>query len=47
MLFLCPSKDQDIVQIDYHNAFRYKVLEDVIHHGLEDGQTISYSKEHY
>ena len=22
-------------------------LEDVVHHGLEDGWTVSYSKEHY
>ena len=37
MLFLCPSKDQDVVQIDHHNAFCYEVSKDVVHHGLEGG----------
>ena len=47
MLLLCPSEDQDVVQIDHHNAFCYEVSEDVIHYGLEDGQTVGHSKEHY
>jgi len=47
MLFLHPSKDQDVVQIDHHNAFRYEVSEDVVHYGLEGGQTVGYPKEHY
>ena len=44
MLFLYSSKDQDIVQIDHHNAFHYEVLEDVIHHSLEGGQAIGHPK---
>jgi len=47
VLLLCPSENQDVIQIDHHNAFCYEVSEDVIHHGLEGGQTISHSKEHY
>jgi len=47
MLFLCLGEDQDVVQIDHHNTFRYEVLEDVIHHGLEGSWTVSHSKEHY
>jgi len=47
MLFLHLGKDQDVVQIDHHNAFYYEVLEDVVHHGLEGGRAISYSKEHH
>ena len=47
MLFLCLGEDQDVVQVDHHNTFRYEVLEDVVHHGLEGGRTVSHSKEHY
>jgi len=47
MLLLYPSKDQDIVQIHYHNAFRYKVSENIVHHRLEGGQTVGHPKEHY
>ena len=47
MLFLHLGEDQDVVQVDHHNTFRYEVPEDVIHHGLEGGRTVSHSKEHY
>ena len=47
MLFLRLGEDQDVVQVDHHNTFRYEVLEDIIHHSLEGGQTVSHSKEHY
>jgi len=47
MLLFCPSKDQDVVQIDHHDAFHYEVTEDVVHHGLEGGWTVGYPKEHY
>ena len=47
MLFLCFGEDQDVVQVDHHDTFRYEVPEDVVHHGLEGGRTVSYSKEHY
>ena len=47
VLFLHLGEDQDVVQIDHHNIFRYEVPEDVIHHGLEGGWTVSHSKEHY
>ena len=47
MLLFHPGKDQDVVQIDYHNVFHYEVSEDIVHHGLEDGWAVGYSKEHY
>jgi len=47
MLFLHLGKDQDVIQIDYHNAFYYEVLEDVIHHDLESGQTVSHPEKYY
>jgi len=47
MLFLHLGEDQDVIQIDHHYTFCYKVPEDVIHHGLEGDQTVSPSKEHY
>ena len=47
MLFLRLGEDQDVIQVDHHNTFCYEVLEDIIHHGLEGGRTVSHSKEHY
>jgi len=47
MLFLCLGKNQDVVQIDHHNAFHYEVLEDVVYHGLEGGWAVSHFKEHH
>jgi len=47
VLLLCPSKDQDVVQIHHHNAFHYKVLEDIVHHSLESSRTVGYPKEHH
>jgi len=47
VFFLRLGKDQDVVQIDHHNTFCYEVPEDVVHHGLEGGWTISYFKEYY
>jgi len=47
VLFLYLGEDQDVVQVDHHNTFRYEVPEDVVHHGLEGGWTVSHSNEHY
>ena len=47
MLFLYLGEDQDVVQVDHHNISCYEVPEDVIHHSLEGGWTVSHSKEHY
>ena len=47
MLLFRPSKDQDVVQVDHHDAFRYEVLEDIVHYGLEGSRTVSHAKEHY
>jgi len=42
-----PSKDQDVIQVDRHDTFRYKIPEDVVHHSLKGGWAVSYAKEHY
>ena len=47
VFFLRLGEDQDVVQIDHHDTLRYEVPEDVVHHGLEGGQTVGHSKEHY
>jgi len=47
VLFLCLGKDQDVVQIDHHNAFYYEIPDDIVYHGLEDGWAVSHSKEHH
>jgi len=47
VLLFHPSKDQDVVQVNHYDTFRYEVPEDVVHHGLEDGRAISHAKEHY
>ena len=47
MLLFCPSKDQDVVQVDHHNTFCYEVLEDVVHYSLEGGGAVGHAKEHY
>lgn len=47
VLFLCPGKDQNIIQIYYHDTFCYEVLKNVIHHSLEGDWAIGHTKEHY
>ena len=47
MLLFCPSKDQDVVQVDHHDTFCYEVPEDVVHHRLEGGGAVGHAKEHY
>ena len=47
MLLFRPSKDQDVVQVDHHDTFRYEVPEDVVHYGLEGGGAVGHAKEHY
>ncbi|KAF8235155.1 hypothetical protein L208DRAFT_1258496, partial [Tricholoma matsutake] len=46
VLFNCVSEDEDVVKIDADNAFKDEVMENVIHHGLKGGRTISKAKEH-
>jgi hypothetical protein len=41
------GKYQDVIQVNYHNSFCNKFLEDVVHHGLEGGWTVSETKEHH
>ena len=47
MPLFCPGKDQDVIQVDHHDTFRYEVPEDVVHHGLEGGRAVSHAKKHY
>jgi hypothetical protein len=39
-------KYQDVIQVYYHNTFRNKVTEYIIHHGLEGGRTDREAEEH-
>jgi hypothetical protein len=41
------SEDQDVIEIDQDNFLHDKVLEDLIDHSLECGQTIGETKLHY
>ena len=47
MLLFCPSEDQDVIQIDHHDAFHNEVVEDVVYHGLEGSWTVGHPKKHY
>ena len=47
MLLLYLRKDQNVVQVHYHDPFGYEGPEDVVHYGLEGGRTVGHSKEHY
>jgi len=37
MLLFHLCKDQNVIQVHYHDPFGYESPEDVIHYGLEDG----------
>src|ERR1700742_3024371 len=39
-------EDENIVHIHHHNTFINQTLEDLIHHCLEGGRTVSETKEH-
>jgi len=47
VFLLCPCKDQNVVQVHYHNSFGYESPEDVVHHSLEGGGTIGHFKKHH
>ena len=47
MLFLCLHKDQNVVQVHYHDPFGYEGPEDVVHHSLEGSGAVGHSEEHY
>jgi len=47
MFLFCLRKDQNVVQVHYHDPFGYEGSENVIHHSLEGGRTVGYSKEHH
>jgi len=45
LFYLC--KDKNVIQAHHYNPFSYEGSEDVVHHSLEGGGTVGYSKEHY
>ena len=45
MFFFHLHKDQNVVQVHYHNPFGYEGPEDVIHHSLKGGRTVGHSEE--
>jgi len=47
MFLLRLCKDQNVVQVHYHNPFSHEGPEDVVHHSLEGGGTVGHSKEHH
>jgi hypothetical protein len=47
MLFHCFCKDEDVIQVDTDHTFGNEILENVIHHGLESGWTVSETEKHH
>ena len=47
VFFFHLCKDQNVVQVHYYDSLSYEGSEDVVHHSLEGGRTIGYSKEHH
>jgi len=47
VFLLHPCKDQNVVQVYYHDSFGYESPEDVVHHSLEGGRTVGHSEEHH
>ena len=45
LFHLC--KDQNVIQVHYHDPFSYEGSEDVVHHSLKDGGTVDHSKEYH
>jgi hypothetical protein len=39
--------DEDVVEVNADDTFHNKVLEDVVHHGLEGGGGVCESKKHH
>ena len=47
VLFKGFCENEDVIQIHHHHSFRNEFSEDVVHHGLEGGGTVSEAKEHH
>jgi len=47
MFLLHPCKDQNVIQVHYHDPFGYEGPEDVVHHSLEGGRTVGHSEKHH
>jgi hypothetical protein len=47
VLFHCFCKDEDVIQVDTDYTLDDKILENVIHHGLEGGWAVSETEEHH
>ena len=46
MLFQGLHEDEDVIQVYAYMSLHDKVLENVIHHGLEGSRAVGESKEH-
>jgi len=45
LFHLC--KDQNVIQVHYHDLFGYEGSENVIHHSLEGDGTVGHSEEYH
>ena len=43
----CVSEDQNVIHVNTDNTLHDEVMEDLIHHGLEGGRTVSETEVHY
>ena len=47
MLFKGLHENEDVIQIHHHYSFHNEFSENVVHHGLEGGRTVSEAEEHH
>ena len=47
MFFYRPSEDENVVQVDNYYTLHNEILEDVIHHCPEGGQTVSHTNKYH
>src|SRR5712664_2124249 len=47
MFLNCLGEYQDVIEVDHHNSFHYQFVEDVVHHSLECGRTVSEAEKHH
>ena len=46
VLFQGSSKDQNVIQIYYHDALSYEIMENVVYHSLENSWAIGHTREY-
>jgi hypothetical protein len=47
MLFNVLGENENVIEVYTHHTFHNEILENVIHHGLEDGGRVSESEKHH